>query len=108
MNNRQVMTRIRRVTGFIAAFDQSGGSTPKTLTGFGLSPDAWSSDEEMRRVARTVPGGPNTGDGDYCMLCISASMLTVANAVKVSATPYGRRSVRPRTIAPHVYATLGT
>ena len=47
MNNRQMMTRIRRGTGFIAALDQSGGSSPKTLTGYGLSPDVWSSEEEM-------------------------------------------------------------
>lgn len=33
--------------GFIAALDQSGGSTPKALTQYGLSEDAWSTDEEM-------------------------------------------------------------
>lgn len=47
MNERKMMTRIRRGTGFIAALDQSGGSSPKTLTGYGISPDAWSSEEEM-------------------------------------------------------------
>jgi len=33
--------------GFIAALDQSGGSTPKALAGYGVAADAWSSDEEM-------------------------------------------------------------
>jgi fructose-bisphosphate aldolase, class I len=33
--------------GFIAALDQSGGSTPKALRGYGISEDAWSTDEEM-------------------------------------------------------------
>jgi fructose-bisphosphate aldolase class I len=33
--------------GFIAALDQSGGSTPKALKLYGLSEDAWSNDEEM-------------------------------------------------------------
>ncbi|MGA9583608.1 MAG: fructose bisphosphate aldolase [Allosphingosinicella sp.] len=33
--------------GFIAALDQSGGSTPKALKGYGVEEDAWSSDEEM-------------------------------------------------------------
>ncbi len=32
---------------FIAALDQSGGSTPKALRVYGLSEDAWSNDEEM-------------------------------------------------------------
>lgn len=33
--------------GFIAALDQSGGSTPKALRGYGVSDDAWNTDEEM-------------------------------------------------------------
>src|SRR3569623_1608681 len=33
--------------GFIAALDQSGGSTPKALTGYGIAEGAWSSDAEM-------------------------------------------------------------
>lgn len=34
-------------TGFIAALDQSGGSTPKALGLYGIKPDAWSNEEEM-------------------------------------------------------------
>ena len=33
--------------GFIAALDQSGGSTPKALKGYGVEEDAYSTDEEM-------------------------------------------------------------
>ena len=33
--------------GFIAALDQSGGSTPKALKGYGIEEGAWGSDEEM-------------------------------------------------------------
>jgi fructose-bisphosphate aldolase class I len=33
--------------GFIAALDQSGGSTPKALNLYGLKNDAWSNDEQM-------------------------------------------------------------
>jgi fructose-bisphosphate aldolase class I len=36
-----------RPTGFIAALDQSGGSTPKALKGYGIEEGAWSSEEEM-------------------------------------------------------------
>ena len=33
--------------GFIAALDQSGGSTPKALELYGISEDAYSSEEQM-------------------------------------------------------------
>jgi fructose-bisphosphate aldolase class I len=33
--------------GFIAALDQSGGSTPKALKGYGIEEGAWGSEEEM-------------------------------------------------------------
>lgn len=33
--------------GFIAALDQSGGSTPKALRGYGVEDHEWSGDEEM-------------------------------------------------------------
>ncbi|TCM21771.1 fructose-bisphosphate aldolase class I [Novosphingobium sp. PhB165] len=33
--------------GFIAALDQSGGSTPKALKGYGIEEGAWSTEEEM-------------------------------------------------------------
>ena len=39
--------RVAGGDGFIAALDQSGGSTPKALAGYGVAPDAWSTDEEM-------------------------------------------------------------
>lgn len=39
--------KIRSATGFIAALDQSGGSTPKALRLYGIEEDAWSTDAEM-------------------------------------------------------------
>ena len=39
--------KIHTESGFIAALDQSGGSTPKALGLYGIRPDAWSSDDEM-------------------------------------------------------------
>ena len=46
-NNKLQLQKIRTAAGFIAALDQSGGSTPKALQGYGISENAWSSDEEM-------------------------------------------------------------
>ena len=47
MNYDQMLERVRKGGGFIAALDQSGGSTPKALKGYGIDEGAWSSDEEM-------------------------------------------------------------
>ena len=47
MNDSEMTAKIREGRGFIAALDQSGGSTPKALKGYGIEEGAWSSDEEM-------------------------------------------------------------
>ena len=47
MNQQDMTTKIKQGDGFIAALDQSGGSTPKALKGYGVEEDAWSNDEEM-------------------------------------------------------------
>ena len=47
MNNQQMLEHIRSGQGFIAALDQSGGSTPGALKGYGIADDAYSTDEEM-------------------------------------------------------------
>ncbi len=41
------MQKVRTAPGFIAALDQSGGSTPKALGLYGIAADAWSSEDEM-------------------------------------------------------------
>ena len=42
-----MLFKIREGDGFIAALDQSGGSTPKALKGYGIEEGAWSNDAEM-------------------------------------------------------------
>ena len=46
MNNHQ-LEKIRNRDGFIAALDQSGGSTPKALRLYGIDESAYSGDDEM-------------------------------------------------------------
>lgn len=45
--NLEQATRMTEAKGFIAALDQSGGSTPKALKAYGISEDQYSSDAEM-------------------------------------------------------------
>ncbi len=47
MYDVKMTAQLERGDGFIAALDQSGGSTPKALKDYGVEEGAWSSDEEM-------------------------------------------------------------
>tara|TARA_A100001391_G_scaffold46046_1_gene27091 strand:- start:10257 stop:11147 length:891 start_codon:yes stop_codon:yes gene_type:complete len=47
MNTDQITQKIAAGKGFIAALDQSGGSTPKALRAYGVADDEWSGDDEM-------------------------------------------------------------
>jgi fructose-bisphosphate aldolase class I len=46
-NFDQQMHKMKTQPGFIAALDQSGGSTPQALRQYGIKEGAWSNDEEM-------------------------------------------------------------
>lgn len=46
MNQKQ-LERVKNGLGFIAALDQSGGSTPKALRQYGVNEDAYNNEEEM-------------------------------------------------------------
>jgi fructose-bisphosphate aldolase class I len=47
MNQQDMTARIAAGKGFIAALDQSGGSTPKALRAYGISDDEWNGEDEM-------------------------------------------------------------
>lgn len=46
-NNTLQLQQMRTKPGFVAALDQSGGSTPKALSSYGIKEDAWSNEAEM-------------------------------------------------------------
>jgi fructose-bisphosphate aldolase class I len=54
VSNADQLQKIKTAPGFIAALDQSGGSTPKALGLYGVTPDAWSNDEEMFTVVHNM------------------------------------------------------
>jgi fructose-bisphosphate aldolase class I len=47
MNTQEMTNRIATGQGFIAALDQSGGSTPKALRGYGVEDGEWEGDAQM-------------------------------------------------------------
>lgn len=47
MSIQEMTAKIRNGQGFIAALDQSGGSTPKALAQYGIEPNEYNGDEQM-------------------------------------------------------------
>lgn len=63
----QMLAKVRSAPGFIAALDQSGGSTPKALGLYGIEPDGWSSEQQMYDLmhqmrSRIIASPAFTGD----------------------------------------------
>ncbi|MBS05123.1 MAG: fructose bisphosphate aldolase [Gammaproteobacteria bacterium] len=54
MSKSEQQSKIANSPGFVAALDQSGGSTPKALGLYGVTADAWSNDEEMFEVIHAM------------------------------------------------------
>jgi len=67
MNRDQMREKMARGDGFIAALDQSGGSTPKALKGYGIEEGAWSNDQEMfdliHQMRSRIISSPSFGSG---------------------------------------------
>jgi fructose-bisphosphate aldolase, class I len=65
--NIDMFDKVAKGRGFIAALDQSGGSTPRALAQYGIPPDAYTTDEDMFRIvhqmrARIMTSPVFTGD----------------------------------------------
>src|SRR5207249_9300999 len=52
--NAEQLQKIKTGPGFIAALDQSGGSTPKALRLYGVQDNTWSSEEEMFAIVHQM------------------------------------------------------
>src|SRR6185312_10830710 len=65
--HEEQLRKMKTAPGFIAALDQSGGSTPKALSQYGIKEGAWSNEEEMFTVVhqmrtRIITSPSFTGD----------------------------------------------
>ncbi|HEY7318075.1 MAG TPA: fructose bisphosphate aldolase [Candidatus Binatia bacterium] len=52
--NEQQLQKMKQQPGFIAALDQSGGSTPGALRHYGIKEDAWSNEDEMFAIVHQM------------------------------------------------------
>ena len=53
-NTNEQIEKIRSEPGFLAALDQSGGSTPKALANYGVGADAFDNDDQMYEVVHAM------------------------------------------------------
>src|SRR5438270_6393367 len=61
--NEQQLQKMKTHPGFIAALDQSGGSTPQALRAYGIKEDAWSNEEEMFAIMHQMRARIMTSPG---------------------------------------------
>ena len=52
--NEKQLQKMKSQPGFIAALDQSGGSTPGALKLYGIKDDAWSNEDEMFAIVHQM------------------------------------------------------
>jgi len=78
--NQEQLTRMKVQPGFVAALDQSGGSTPKALADYGIGPKAWSNEEEMfdlvhQMRTRVIASPGFTGDRIIGAILFEGTMM---------------------------------
>jgi fructose-bisphosphate aldolase, class I len=79
MSQAEMSTRVERGRGFIAALDQSGGSTPGALRLYGVPDDAYKNESEMFALihemrARIMTAPAFNGEKVICAILFEATM----------------------------------
>ena len=100
MANDQMLAQMRDKPGFIAALDQSGGSTPGALRQYGIPESAYSGDAEMFRLihemrVRIISAPAFTGEKVIGAILFEATMDGEAQGKPVPAFLWNERGVVP-------------
>jgi fructose-bisphosphate aldolase class I len=100
MDNETMMARISQKDGFIAALDQSGGSTPGALRVYGIPENAYSGDAEMFKLVhemrvRIMTAPAFTGAKVLAAILFEATMDGQAQEKPVPAFLWDERGVIP-------------
>lgn len=100
MANQQMTQQAAEKAGFVAALDQSGGSTPKALKLYGIDDDAWSNDAEMFGLihdmrARIVKSPAFSGDKVMGAILFERTMDGDIDGVPTAQYLWEKRGVVP-------------
>ena len=96
--NQQQLTQMRTGKGFIAALDQSGGSTPKALKLYGVDETAYSNEDEMFDVihamrSRMVMSPAFTGERVLAAILFEGTMDRTIDGVGSAEYLWSRKQV---------------
>lgn len=100
MTNAKMTEQVRHGQGFIAALDQSGGSTPKALKLYGISESDYSGDEQMFDLvhamrARIIKSPAFTGDKVVGAILFEQTMDRVIDGLPTATYLWDKRHVVP-------------
>jgi len=100
MHDSRMMAQMSSKPGFIAALDQSGGSTPGALRAYGIPDDAYSGDAEMFQLVhqmrvRIMTAPSFTGDKVIGAILFEKTMDGEAEGQSVPTYLWERRGVVP-------------
>jgi len=100
MTNKEMAAQVANKDGFIAALDQSGGSTPKALKLYGVPESAWSNEDEMfdlihRMRARIIKSPAFTGDKVMGAILFERTMDGEIDGVPTAKYLWEKRHVVP-------------
>ena len=99
MNFEDMRQRVATGQGFIAALDQSGGSTPKALAGYGIEDGAWDSEEAMfaliHRMRQRIIESPCFGNGKVIGAILFEKTMDGESGGKSVAARLAERGVVP-------------
>ncbi|MFT4227888.1 fructose bisphosphate aldolase [Micropruina sp.] len=100
MSDPQMLARFETGAGFIAALDQSGGSTPKALKSYGIDESAYSTDAEMYDLiqaarARIITSAAFTSDRILGAILFEATLDRQIDGEGVAAYLWQRKGIVP-------------
>ena len=100
MSNAEMAKQVAEKNGFIAALDQSGGSTPKALRLYGVEEDAYSNDEEMFGLihemrARIIKSPAFSGDKVIAAILFERTMDGDIDGIPTAKYLWEKRHVVP-------------
>ena len=98
--NEQQLQRVRNDDGFIAALDQSGGSTPKALGLYGIAGGSWADEEEMFDLmhamrSRIMMSSVFTGERVLGAILFEMTMDRLVDGVPTASYLWQRKNVVP-------------
>ena len=100
MTNQKMLEQVKNGRGFIAALDQSGGSTPKALKQYGVSESEYSGESQMFDMihamrARIIKSPAFTGDKVVGAILFEQTMDRVIDGTPTATYLWEKRGVVP-------------